>query len=206
MVESSQQSAKTDEAIVTHTEAELEILAKFFVETCHQLLGVNKDLINHQLHPHGSFEILNAFASDKSQRTLVFSKVERTSSGDDEIKQTDPQEKRETSDVRLVISNKVEYQGASAQAIAFLKREPYKHLYLKDQDKLKIDTEEKSTATTAGDVATTMDEEFVDLSSQLQVINLGYIGPDSNIFELASTYVDFSILPLFQDYKSKSQG
>lgn len=51
-----------------------------------------------------------------------------------------------------------------------------------------------------------MDEEFVDLSSQLQVINLGYIGPDSNIFELASTYVDFSILPLFQDYKSKSQG
>jgi dynein heavy chain 1 len=38
------------------------------------------------------------------------------------------------------------------------------------------------------------------------VINLGYIGQDSNIFELAATYVDFSILPLFQDYKSKSVG
>lgn len=38
------------------------------------------------------------------------------------------------------------------------------------------------------------------------MINLGYIGQDSNIFELAATYVDFSILPLFQDYKSKSVG
>jgi hypothetical protein len=26
---------KTEEAIVTHTEAELEILARFLVETCH---------------------------------------------------------------------------------------------------------------------------------------------------------------------------
>jgi hypothetical protein len=51
-----------------------------------------------------------------------------------------------------------------------------------------------------------MDEEVIDLSSQLQVINLGYMGQDSNIFELASTYVDFSFLPLFQDYKTKSSG
>jgi hypothetical protein len=94
---------------VTHTEAELEILARFFVETCHQLLGVNKDLINHQLHPGGSFEILNSFASDKSQRTLVFSKVERTIQAADDIKNTETSEKREPSDVRLIISNKVEY-------------------------------------------------------------------------------------------------
>jgi hypothetical protein len=44
----------------------------------------------------------------------------------------------------------------------------------------------------------------IDLSHQLQVINLGYLGRESNIFELASTYVDFSILPLFNDFKSKS--
>jgi hypothetical protein len=71
---------------------------------------VNKDLISHQLHPSGSFEILSAFASDKSQRSLVFSKVEK-SMATDEIKQTETTEKQ-TSDVKLIISTKVEYQGA----------------------------------------------------------------------------------------------
>jgi hypothetical protein len=47
---------------------------------------------------------------------------------------------------------------------------------------------------------------MVDLGSQLQVVNLGYLGQESNIFELASTYVDFSFLPLFQDFKNKSAG
>jgi hypothetical protein len=56
------------------------------------LLGVNKDLISHQLHPSGSFEILSAFASDKSQRSLVFSKVEKSIATDD-IKQTETTEK-----------------------------------------------------------------------------------------------------------------
>lgn len=32
------------------------------------------------------------------------------------------------------------------------------------------------------------------------------MGQDSNIFELASTYVDFSFLPLFQDFKAKSSN
>lgn len=45
---------------------------------------------------------------------------------------------------------------------------------------------------------------MVDLSSQLQIVNLGYLGQESNIFELASTYVDFSFLPLFTDFKTKS--
>ena len=36
-------------------------------------------------------------------------------------------------------------------------------------------------------------------------MNLGYLGQESNIFELASTYVDFSFLPLFHDYKNKTQ-
>lgn len=38
------------------------------------------------------------------------------------------------------------------------------------------------------------------------MINLGYMGQESNVFELAATYVDFSILPLFQDFKYKSGG
>ena len=44
------------------------------------------------------------------------------------------------------------------------------------------------------------------MSSQIQVINLGYVGQDSNIFELASTYVDFSFTPLFKDYQTKKQS
>jgi len=36
-------------------------------------------------------------------------------------------------------------------------------------------------------------------------VNLGYLGQDSNIFELASTYFDFSFMPLFTDYKNKTQ-
>lgn len=45
------------------------------------------------------------------------------------------------------------------------------------------------------------------LSSQLQILNLGFIGEDSNIFELASTYVEYSLVPLFNTYtKSGAQS
>jgi hypothetical protein len=43
-----------------------------------------------------------------------------------------------------------------------------------------------------------------DLSQQLQVINMGYLGAESNLFELAQTYVSFSFVPLFSDYRSQS--
>lgn len=49
---------------------------------------------------------------------------------------------------------------------------------------------------------TTAGEACVDLSSQLQVVNLGFLGQESNIFELAQTYINQSFLPLFQDYKT----
>ena len=38
----------------------------------------------------------------------------------------------------------------------------------------------------------------------MQVVNLGYVGKDQNIFELASTYMDYSFLPLFTDYKKRT--
>jgi hypothetical protein len=41
-----------------------------------------------------------------------------------------------------------------------------------------------------------------EISKQLQLINLGYIGEDFNIFELAATYVEYSLLPLFNSYKT----
>lgn len=81
-------SANAGEDMAAHSEADLEILAKFFIETCHSLLGVNKDLINRELHRDGSFEILKTFASDKNQRSLVFSKVDKSSAANsEEVKQ-----------------------------------------------------------------------------------------------------------------------
>lgn len=40
------------------------------------------------------------------------------------------------------------------------------------------------------------------LSSQLQILNLGFVGEDSNIFELAVSYVEYSLIPLFSTYKT----
>jgi hypothetical protein len=36
------------------------------------------------------------------------------------------------------------------------------------------------------------------------VLNLGYVGEDSNIFELAVNYVEHSFIPLFSTYKTAS--
>jgi len=40
------------------------------------------------------------------------------------------------------------------------------------------------------------------MARQLQVLNLGFSGEDSNIFELGATYVEYSLLPLFNSYKA----
>jgi hypothetical protein len=171
MVESSTSAKTPDEAIASFTEAELEILGKFFIESVHQLLGVNKDLINRELHPQGSNEILTRFASDKNQRTIVFSKVEKPDSNEEEVKSVDPQDKKEAAtSIKLYISDKVEYQGTTAQAVAFLKREPYKLLYLKDKLNMEVGKMPSVTpgndATPGGDPSA-LDQEDVDLSSQL---------------------------------------
>ncbi len=44
------------------------------------------------------------------------------------------------------------------------------------------------------------------LASQLQLLNLGYVGEDSNIFELAVNYVEYSFIPLFSTYKTSSSS
>jgi len=40
------------------------------------------------------------------------------------------------------------------------------------------------------------------VSKQVQVINLGFIGEDFNLFEMAATYVEYSLVPLFNSYKA----
>jgi hypothetical protein len=44
------------------------------------------------------------------------------------------------------------------------------------------------------------------MSSQLQILNLGYVGEESNIFELAVNYVEYSFMPLFSTYKASSSS
>ena len=58
-------------------EAELEILCGFLRETVAQLLAVNKDLLNRELHTPSVLELLKHYAMDKGQRSLVVAKIER---------------------------------------------------------------------------------------------------------------------------------
>ena len=142
------------------------ILAGFFIESCNQLLGVSKEVIEKELLPDGNFDILKKFAQDKNQRTLVFSKIETTAAEEDELKQEQAEKKEPVADsISLTISDKVKYHGSSAQVIAFLKREPYKRLTLKDQDKIKQEPEALSPTPNPGEVNNM--EEVVDLGSQL---------------------------------------
>lgn len=39
----------------------------------------------------------------------------------------------------------------------------------------------------------------------MQVVNLGFVGEDSNVFELAFNYVEYSFIPLFNTYKQAPQ-
>ena len=199
------------EAIGTeYGEAELEILNKFLQETCCSLLAVNKDLLNRELHTPTSVDLLKGFASDKSQRALVVAKIEKSSNEQQKAEQPVTPKSEVSSvtagmDVEIMLTGKVEYITQNAQTIAFLKREEFAKLDLKLDMELEKVLESAVNQSQSMSEAGQPTEERVDLSSQIQIINLGYLGQDSNIFELASTYVDFSFLPLFHDYKNKTQ-
>ena len=110
---------------------------------------------------------------------------------------------RQDGNVEMYFSNKVEYLGPTAQTIAFLKREDFAKLDL--QSGIDLDKVLEAGIDGGASASTQTVAEQTDLSSQVQVVNLGYLGQDSNLFELASTYVDFSFVPLFNDYKTKTQ-
>lgn len=74
---------------------------------------------------------------------------------------------------------KVTYRGQEAATVAFLKRSIVTQVDLVQGDGGR------------------------NLSSQVQVINLGYVGEENTIFELASTYIDNSLIPLFTSYKNE---
>ena len=87
---------------------------------------------------------------------------------------------KEDEEVEILFTVKVQFLGQMAHSIAFVKREAHAQLELKSVEPVK------------------------HLSSQLQMLNLGYVGEDSNIFELAVNYVEYSFIPLFSTYKTSS--
>ena len=89
-------------------------------------------------------------------------------------------EEQDGSQIEIRFTLKVEYLGQSAHSIAFVKRDGFQVLEL------------KSGST----------DNVKHLSSQLQVMNLGFVGEDANIFELAVNYVEYSFIPLFNTYKT----
>ena len=135
------------------------------------------------------------FAQDKNQRALLISKIDhRVKDGDEDDQIDGGQPKAEAALVEdgeskteagellqgggIKFSLKIQYYGPLAHTIAFLKREAFAVLDLRGGE--------------TGD----------HVSKQLQLLNLGYIGEDFNIFELAATYVEYSLLPLFNSYKA----
>jgi hypothetical protein len=78
------------------------------------------------------------------------------------------------SDEEVTVSLEVEHKGPTTAMLAFIKREGQGAL------------EEKQ------------------LGSQLQIINLSYIAPDSTPFELLHTYMQNSLMPLFNTYKGQA--
>lgn len=73
----------------------------------------------------------------------------------------------------------MQYRGGASQSIAFLKRTAFPVLDLKVQ------------------------HEGWNLSHQIQIINLSFIGEDKVIFDMANTYVDYALIPFFSSYKNK---
>jgi hypothetical protein len=90
---------------------------------------------------------------------------------------------KEDEEVEILFTVKVQFLGQMAHSIAFVKREAHAQLELKAAV-----------------------EPSKHLSSQLQMLNLGYVGEDSNIFELAVNYVEYSFIPLFSTYKTTSSS
>ena len=120
-------------------EAELQSLCSFLQKAITSLMAVNKDLLNMTLHTPEKQELLKAFALEKGQRSLVVAKIEKPATNNS-VDGVDTSASQEASDsqssirpdgnIEISISTKVEFLGANAQTIAFLKREDYSKLDL----------------------------------------------------------------------------
>lgn len=170
----------------------MENLNAYLAATCYTLINVSKDYFYKELHSPVNQATLRSFAIDKKLRTLVVARIDRPTAaniaeGTEEVKGGEENNggKEDSSEdaVEILFTVKVQFLGQMAQSIAFVKREAHAQLELK----------------AAG-------ESVKPLASQLQLLNLGYVGEDSNIFELAVNYVEYSFIPLFSTYKTSSSS
>ncbi len=140
------------------------------------MLDVGKDAFYKELHVPANQATLRNFATDKKLRTLILAKIAQNT-----IEEEGKTEAASEDELRF--TTKVEYLGPNAHSIAFVKREAYATLELRASS----------------------EDSMRHLSSQLQILNLGYMGEDSSIFELAVSYVEYSLIPLFNTYKAPGQ-
>ena len=65
-------------------EAELSILTDYLLEVGSNLLDLNKDLLNQQLHTDASLSLVKNFAENQTSRSLVIAKIDRSGVADTE--------------------------------------------------------------------------------------------------------------------------
>ena len=148
------------------------------------LLSADKDFFYKQLHDERNQVIIKAFATDTQSKLLVVSKVI-------------PEEKSQVIfyEFRLEIIS----SDFKNPTIGFLKR--INVLSTKKALDMPGEAIEISTTTGSGTIGS-LSEESYSLSHQLQVINIGFHGHDSSPFVLAHNYVQNSLVPIFNTYKT----
>ena len=65
-------------------EAELSVLTDYLLEVGSNLLDLNKDLLNQQLHTEASLALVKNFAENQTSRSLVIAKIDRSGVADTE--------------------------------------------------------------------------------------------------------------------------
>jgi dynein heavy chain 1 len=181
-----------DETAETVTREDLAVFNDYFIEVSTALLGLDShDYFNKLVQTEENLNKIMAFVTNKQNRTLIVSKTEEFSKviESKEERKIDAQEGAEEdiimtegesqskSIVNIEIDLKVNYRGEDAQSIAFIKRQLYPIINLKEGKKA--------------------------IGRQLQVINLGYAGEEIELFRMANIYLDNGLIPLFTSYKSK---
>ncbi len=162
------------EAVV---EQDVEILNAYLTACCITLLGVDKDYFHKEIHNPDNQKIIKNFASERNQRSLVVSKSEQepaTAEAAAKAPEAPPEKPKEI----IEFSLEVAYKGSNTYAVAFLKREQYPTLDLSVHDLTK------------------------HIASQLQVLNIGYVGEDATPFVITNTYITNSFAPLFQSFEA----
>lgn len=161
---------------------DIESLNSYIIGVSILLLSVDKDSFYRSLHEEKSQNIIRTFATDTQSKLLVVSKII-------------PEEKSQLSfyEFRPEISN----SDFKNPTIGFLKRINV----LSTKKGLDMPGEANELSTTTGSSNIPINEESINLSHQLQVINIGFYGHDSSPFLLAQNYVQNSLVPIFNSYK-----